>query len=81
MLTEDLPEHVAMLQMRKHVAWYIHGAPGAGKMRAQVNEVVRLEELEALLSDYAKEALDTVPETLREMTRKAYEMYRNAAFA
>ena len=81
MLTEDLPEHVAMLQMRKHVAWYIHGAPGAGKMRAQVNEVVRMEELEALLSDYAKETLDTAPEALREMTRKAYEMYRNAAFA
>ena len=57
------------------------GAPGAGKMRAQVNEVVRLEELEALLSDYAKETLDTAPEALREMTRKAYEMYRNAAFA
>ena len=47
----------------------------------QVNEVVRMEELEALLSDYAKETLDTAPEALREMTRKAYEMYRNAAFA
>ena len=57
MLVEDLPERVAMLQMRKHVAWYIHGIAGAGKMRAAVNDTTRLCDLEECISSFACEAI------------------------
>lgn len=42
----------AMREMRKHVAWYLAGFPGAARMRARVNEVESYEELEALLTEY-----------------------------
>ena len=57
MLVQDLPERVAMLQMRKHVAWYIHGIAGAGKMRAVVNDTTRLCDLEECISSFACEAI------------------------
>ncbi len=46
-------ENVGMREMRKHVAWYMAGFPGAAKVRGQVNCVTTFEELEKLLENLA----------------------------
>ncbi|MGE5481869.1 MAG: tRNA dihydrouridine synthase DusB [Bacteroidota bacterium] len=38
--------------MRKHIAWYIKGIPGAARVREQVNHSERLDEVVRLLRDY-----------------------------
>lgn len=43
-------ERVAMLEMRKHAAWYLKGLKGT--LRKQINEVSTREELKALLDNY-----------------------------
>lgn len=42
-------EKIAIREMRKHIAWYVSGFPGAAKLRERVNRVETYEELEALL--------------------------------
>ena len=42
-------ELTAMREMRKHVAWYTAGYPHSAQLRAAVNEVQSMEELEQLL--------------------------------
>lgn len=44
------PEKAAIREMRKHVAWYVQGFPGASKLRARVNTVETFEELEEMLA-------------------------------
>lgn len=44
-------ENMGMREMRKHVAWYMAGFPGAAKVRGQVNCVTTFEELEKLLEN------------------------------
>lgn len=44
-------ENIGMREMRKHVAWYMAGFPGAAKVRGQVNCVTTFEELEKLLEN------------------------------
>lgn len=44
-------EHTAP-RMRKHVGWYIHGMPGATRMRERVNQVATYAELDELLVSY-----------------------------
>ncbi|PXW88435.1 tRNA-U20-dihydrouridine synthase [Streptohalobacillus salinus] len=51
-LTKIKSEKVAIMEMRKHAAWYLKGLKGNGKIRKQINEVETRFELEALLSDY-----------------------------
>lgn len=48
----------AVIEMRKHVAWYLSGMRGASALRARVNAVGSLAELEAMLTQY-KENLDS----------------------
>ena len=38
-------DHIAVLEMRKHVGWYLKGRPGAAAFRDQVNRIDYLEEL------------------------------------
>lgn len=45
-------ELTAMREMRKHVAWYTTGYPHSSQLRAAVNEVQSLEELEELLGNW-----------------------------
>lgn len=47
----------ALPQMRKHLAWYLGGLPGANKIKACINACEQLEALVELLLEYA-EALD-----------------------
>jgi nifR3 family TIM-barrel protein len=44
-------EHTAP-RMRKHVGWYIHGMPGATRMRERVNRIGSYAELDELLVSY-----------------------------
>ena len=46
-------EKKGVLEMRKHVAWYITGVPGAAKLREGVNGVCEAEEVRELLMRYA----------------------------
>jgi len=45
-------EYTGMREMRKHVAWYTSGYPGAAKLRARINEIQAFEDLEILLEEY-----------------------------
>ncbi|MBO5995218.1 MAG: tRNA dihydrouridine synthase DusB [Firmicutes bacterium] len=38
-------EHIAVLEMRKHVGWYLKGRPGAAAFRNEVNHIDQLEVL------------------------------------
>lgn len=42
-------EKEGILEIRKHVAWYLQGFPGASKVRQKVNTVTTFSDLEALL--------------------------------
>jgi len=50
LLAECKGEYTAVREMRKHVAWYTAGLPNSARLRARVNEVESLEELEVLIS-------------------------------
>jgi nifR3 family TIM-barrel protein len=52
-------EHVAVKEMRKHMAWYLKGMPGAARIKDQIMEQTAREQLVQLLSDYIGE-LDAV---------------------
>lgn len=43
--------YTGIREMRKHVAWYTTGYPNSAKLRAKVNEVESLEELEDLIQN------------------------------
>lgn len=45
-------EHIAMCEMRHHLAWYFKGWPHSAKMRRDLSTVATLNELTALLERY-----------------------------
>ncbi len=49
-------EHLGVLQMRKHIGWYIKGLPHAARVRLKLHELERPEDVERLLTDYLSEA-------------------------
>lgn len=48
-------EFVGMREMRKHVAWYMHGFPKAAALRNDVNEVQTMEDLHKLMVKYKEQ--------------------------
>ena len=50
MLIEYKGEYTGIREMRKHVGWYTAGYPHSAKLRAEVNEVTGLTDLEELLT-------------------------------
>lgn len=42
-------EHTGVREMRKHIAWYIKGLPGAARMREKINSAVTVDEVQELL--------------------------------
>ena len=48
-LVEHKGEYTGIREMRKHTAWYTAGYPHSSKLRAKVNEVESLAELEDLI--------------------------------
>ena len=49
-------ERGGLLEMRKHIAWYVHGMRGAAKFREQVNRLERPDDVRAALRRFAEEA-------------------------
>ena len=47
-------EQKGVLEMRKHVAWYITGVPGAARLRERVNALGDAGAVRALLEEYAE---------------------------
>ncbi|MDG0873070.1 tRNA dihydrouridine synthase DusB [Paenibacillus thiaminolyticus] len=45
-------ENVAVREMRKHLAWYLKGLPGAARVKDKVMEGTRRDEMVRLLEDY-----------------------------
>ncbi len=55
LLLETKGERTAVLEMRKHAAWYLKGTPGAARMRVRINQAASAEELEKILSELSGE--------------------------
>ena len=49
---EDKGIYRAMLELRKHAAWYVKGIPGAAKLRKRACEISSLEDLEAFIAQW-----------------------------
>ena len=47
-------EHLAMLEMRSHVSWYIKGMPGSSKIKDICNHQTNFNDVLAILKDYLK---------------------------
>ena len=47
-------EYVGIREMRKHMAWYMKGLPGAAELRGKLNYAETMAEMEALLNEYLK---------------------------
>jgi len=50
LLVETKGESLALLEMRKHAAWYIKGLPGAARMRQKINQASTIKELHQMLT-------------------------------
>jgi len=50
-------EYIALLEMRKHVAWYTAGYPNSSRLRTKINELGCMEDLLRLLEEYEKSLL------------------------
>ena len=44
-------EHIGLLEMRKHLAWYIKGLKGAAEARTRINQAENFDEIKAILSE------------------------------
>ncbi len=42
-------EHLGVLEMRKHLSWYLKGFEGAAKMRREINEMETFDELKQII--------------------------------
>jgi nifR3 family TIM-barrel protein len=46
--------HLALLEMRSHVAWYIKGMPGSAKIKDLCNRQTNFEDVSKILKEYLK---------------------------
>lgn len=53
-MAEDKGEHIAVLEARKHVAWYVKGMRESAAMRQKVNTMTNLPDLMKLIEEYAR---------------------------
>ena len=52
MLIDYKGEYIGIREMRKHLAWYMKGLPGAAELRGKLNGAETMTEMEALLWGY-----------------------------
>lgn len=45
-------EHVAVKEMRKHMAWYLKGMPGAARIKGTIMELEKREDMVRVLNEY-----------------------------
>lgn len=55
MLIDYKGEYVGIREMRKHMAWYMKGLPGAAELRGKLNYAETMAEMEALLRGYLEQ--------------------------
>ena len=53
-VTKRYGEKLAVLQMRKHIAWYVHGMRGASRFRETINALETGGEVLAALAAFAE---------------------------
>ena len=51
-------ERQGLLEMRKHIAWYVHGLRGAARFREKVNTLSERQAVLAALDDFAEEQVN-----------------------
>ncbi|MCL2462900.1 MAG: tRNA dihydrouridine synthase DusB [Defluviitaleaceae bacterium] len=51
--------HIGILEMRKHLSWYIKGLPGAAEARVRINSAGTIEEMGAILQTIAHNCMCT----------------------
>ena len=51
---EDKGEHIACLEARKHLCWYLHGVPHAGAYKREIAQVSSLEEIRRIAESVKK---------------------------
>lgn len=54
-LRASLPEHRALLEMRKFYAWYIKGLRGASEARSRINTVSSFDDIHSILQELVSE--------------------------
>lgn len=52
MLTEELDEKVAILEMRKFAAWYMKGMKNSSETRNKINKITTAKEMSVVLDEY-----------------------------
>lgn len=52
LMMEDKPEKVAVVEMRKHMGWYIKNSKDASKVRGFINQITSKQELVVALTEY-----------------------------
>ena len=52
MLIDYKGEYIGVREMRKHMAWYMKGLPGASELRGKMNFMESYEAMEELLRAY-----------------------------
>lgn len=52
LMAEWKGEDRAVIEMRKHFAWYLKGLRGAAQVRSQINTMERLSDVEAAINEY-----------------------------
>lgn len=53
-MLEDKPERIAVVEMRKHISWYIKNSKDASKVRDYINQITDKDELVKTLTEYFK---------------------------
>lgn len=51
LLVQSKGEHVGILEARKHIAWYVKGQPGAGKLKNLAFSASKLDEMLAIINE------------------------------
>ncbi len=54
MLSSELDEKIAIMEMRKHAGWYIKGMKNSSEIRNRINKMINADELFELLDTYLK---------------------------
>ncbi|HZX21734.1 MAG TPA: tRNA-dihydrouridine synthase, partial [Clostridia bacterium] len=48
-------EHIGIIEMRKHIAWYLKGLKGSANLRDQINKTKHKNDMERILIEYLNE--------------------------
>ncbi len=48
-------EHVAVKEMRKHMAWYLKGLKGSARVKDVLMEAVKRDEMVGILDDFVRD--------------------------